>query len=314
MKWIPIAGLLLLLQIHMPVPESPTDNLTVTYHGQVVTSASRSDYSLIALPLVDPDKLEQWMDDLDSKVQQPPQNATIGNYGQIVPGQNGHKLDRGRVTDQFQAYFFGSGPAEFEVPLTETYPKVDSELLASIKEKPIGSYVTYFNARNKNRAHNIALAAQAINNTVLFPNETFSFNQTVGIRTQAKGYVQAPIIVRGELSEGIGGGICQVSSTLFNAIDRAGLKIVKRYSHSRHVRYVPPGRDATVSWGGPDFVFENQYNQPILIRTFVSGGSVYVTIYSSDVIEYKPRVVPSTIKCIPEEISDDTNVGNRSQP
>ena len=152
------------------------------------------------------------------------------------------------------------------------FPRVDGELLAEIKEKPIGHYVTYYNARNRNRSHNIRLAAAAINNTVLFPGETFSFNAVVGKRTKEKGYLQAPIIVRGELAEGIGGGICQVSSTLFNATDRAGLYIVKRYSHSRNVPYVRPGRDATVSWDGPDFVFQNRYNQPILIRAQAVPG------------------------------------------
>ena len=82
----------------------------------------------------------------------------------------------------------------------------------------------------------------------------------------------AKIIVRGEFSEGIGGGICQISSTLYNAVDRAGLKIVERYSHSRSVPYVPPGRDATVNWGGPDFSFKNNYNQPILIRAQALPG------------------------------------------
>lgn len=92
------------------------------------------------------------------------------------------------------------------------------------------------------------------------------------MRTPDKGYMKAPVIVRGELSEGVGGGICQVSSTLFNAVDRAGLEIVQRYSHSRRVPYVPPGRDATVSWGGPDLRFQNKYNQPVLIRAKQHGG------------------------------------------
>ena len=119
----------------------------------------------------------------------------------------------------------------------------------------------------------------------------------------------AKIIVRGEFSEGIGGGICQISSTLYNAVDRAGLKIVERYSHSRSVPYVPPGRDATVNWGGPDFSFKNNYNQPILIRAQALPGRVFVSISSSDVINYKPRHVPSASDDLPEEIQAGTNVG-----
>ncbi|CAM3708935.1 hypothetical protein PALA111701_21990 [Paenibacillus lactis] len=96
-----------------------------------------------------------------------------------------------------------------------------------------------------------------------------------------------------------------MSSTLFNAIDRAGLKIVQRYSHSRNVPYVPPGRDATVSWGGPDFVFENAYNEPILIRALSGGGKMTVSVYSSEFIEYKPREVPSMSRRLPEETKDE---------
>jgi vancomycin resistance protein YoaR len=97
---------------------------------------------------------------------------------------------------------------------------------------------------------------------------------------------------------------------LFNATDRAGLQIVQRYSHSRDVPYVLPGRDATVSWGGPDFSFQNQYNQPVLIRSFAGGGTMFVSIHSSDSIEYKPRVVPGTSKRLPEEVSSETESRN----
>jgi vancomycin resistance protein YoaR len=194
------------------------------------------------------------------------------------------------------------------VPLSEIYPKVDSELLADIRIQQIGQYVTYFNSYNKSRSHNIFLAAKAIDNHVIFPNETFSFNKVVGKRTLEKGYLRAPIIVKGELSEGVGGGICQVSSTLYNAADRAGLKIVERYSHSRNVPYVPSGRDATVSWYGPDFRFQNQYNQPILIRAKRIGGTMIVTLYSSDVINYEPRVVPSAESQLPKEINVEQEI------
>ena len=126
-----------------------------------------------------------------------------------------------------------------DIPVRTVYPRVDSEVLANIRTQMLGHYVTYFNSRNKERSHNIFLAAEAINNQVVFPGETFSFNQIVGKRTKEKGYLSAPIIVRGELAEGIGGGICQVSSTLFNAVDRSGLHILQRYSHSKRVPYVP---------------------------------------------------------------------------
>lgn len=298
MNWISMASLLLLLQ-----HENAGDELLVTHQGRTEIIVNRSDYTLPSLPLVDLDKLDQLLDKLDKKIYQPPQNAKIGDNGGIVPEQAGFKLDRMKFASQFQTYFFSEGTYTVEAPHTPAYPKVDRELLAQIREKPIGHYVTYFNSRNKNRSHNISLAARAINNTVVFPGEIFSFNQVVGQRTKAKGYMEAKIIVKGELSEGIGGGICQVSSTLYNAVDRAGLQIVHRYSHSRSVPYVLPGRDATVSWDGPDFSFKNEYNQPILIRLYAGEGKMFVTIYSSELIEHKPRVVHSMTKHLPEEIS-----------
>lgn len=312
MRWISLTGIwlsivLLILNMgsRMPLQEDLEQNLVLKIGDETIATVTRSDFSFTVIPLLDEDKLEQWLQQVQKQIYKKPINASIGSQGEVLSGKNGRKLNSERMAAEFREYFYSQGAAEIQIPYVILYPKVDSELLLSIKEKPIGYYVTYFNSRNKNRGNNISLAAKAINNTVLFPGESFSFNEIVGMRTPAKGYVQAPIIVRGELSEGIGGGICQVSSTLFNAIDRAGLKITERYSHSRHVAYVPPGRDATVSWGGPDLVFNNPYNQPILIRAWVSGGKVVVNIFSSETIKHSPRVVPSAVKEIPHEIKDE---------
>lgn len=298
-----ITGLLLLLH-----NGSTIDELQVNNRGETAIIVNRTDYRLTALPIIDWDKFDQLLDKLEGEIYQPPVNAIIGDHGRIVSEQTGYKLDRVGFTHQFQTYFFGSGTYTLDAPRTPVYARVDSELITQLRAKPIGHYVTYFNSRNKNRSHNIALAAKAINNAVVFPGEVFSFNKVVGKRTKEKGYLQAKVIVKGELSEGIGGGICQVSTTLFNAIDHAGLQIVQRYSHSRNVSYVLPGRDATVSWDGPDFSFKNKYNQPILIRVYAGEGRMFVTIYSTDMIEYKPRIVRKTSKQLPEEISMETGV------
>jgi vancomycin resistance protein YoaR len=301
-----LVGLLLLAQ---PV-EISDNNLTLTQQGQKITIMNRENFTmpLPGTPLINDKKYDEFIEKLDQEIYRAPQNAVINDQGGIDPEQVGYKLDRQLFKEQFYKYFYSNGPSEVEVPLSEVYPKVDSELLADIRIKQIGQYVTYFNSHNKSRSHNIFLAAKAIDNHVIFPNETFSFNKVVGKRTLEKGYLRAPIIVRGELSEGVGGGICQVSSTLFNAADRAGLKIVERYSHSRNVPYVPSGRDATVSWYGPDFRFQNQYNQPILLRAKRYGGTMIVTLYSSDVINYAPRVVPSAESQLPKEINVEQEI------
>ncbi|RAP75658.1 VanW family protein [Paenibacillus montanisoli] len=299
MNWLWMTGILWLLQ--QGVSE---EQLSVTLQGRSPVVINRADYASPGFTMVDLDKFDRLVKTLEQQSYEAPRNAAINDQGGIIPEENGHRLDQRVFTEKFFEFFYGTGSSVIDAPLVDVYPRVDRELLANIKEKPIGQYATYYNSRNKNRSHNIKLAAKAINNTVIFPGETFSFNKVVGKRTKEKGYLEAPVIVRGELSEGIGGGICQVSSTLFNATDRAGLRIVKRYSHSRNVPYVRPGRDATVSWDGPDFVFQNLYNQPILIRAQAVPGKLFVAIYSSDVIEYKPREVPGmSFGHLPEEIS-----------
>jgi vancomycin resistance protein YoaR len=309
LKLMWIAGLLLLLQqVELP------DNLRINHQGNTIDSIKHADYTLPGSSIIDMVKFSKLLNTLDRRIYQAPVNAKIGSQEQNIPEQTGYKLNRNAFMEQFFSYFYGNGSSIIEVPRLAIHANVDSELLAHIREKPIGHYATYFNANNTNRSFNIALAAKTINNHVIFPGETFSFNQVVGERTLEKGYLRASVIVRGELSEGIGGGICQVSSTLFNSVDRAGLKIVRRYSHSRNVPYVPPGRDATVSWDGPDFAFQNQYNQPILIRSTAGGGTVLVTLYSSHVIEYKPREVPSAAKRLPKEISIGTDSSHDIKP
>ena len=271
-----------------------TADMTILFENEPIMTMNRSDFSipLLDFPLANTDKLQAAMEQIDKAIRKEAVNASIDQYGQIIPEQPGIKLNKNAFEDIFYKIFYQSNSSSIQVPVQTIYPRVDSELLENVKTKLIGQYVTYFNSYNKERSHNISLSSNAINNHVVFPGETFSFNQTVGQRTKAKGYLPAPIIVKGELAEGIGGGICQVSSTLFNAVDRAGIKVIKRFTHSKRVPYVPPGRDATVSWYGPDFTFHNQYNQPILIRSRVLPGMMIVQIYSSDDVNNQPKHVP----------------------
>lgn len=288
-------------------PLDATDFLRIEWGEETIAILDRADYTLpfSGVPLVDEAKLEQVIKSVAEHVYQAPVNATIDGAGRIVPEKRGRALHEKAFTEQVYDYFYASGSESITPAIREVMPKVDRELLNQVRQKFIGGYATYYNPRNKNRSHNIMLAAKAINNYVVLPGEIFSFNKVVGQRTRQKGYLEAPIIVRGELSEGIGGGICQVSSTLYNAVDRAGMHILQRYSHSRHVAYVPPGRDATVSWNGPDFVFQNKYMYPILIRAFSRNGQMSVTIHSFPEIEHEPRHVPSVRNHVPEETPAD---------
>ena len=143
----------------------------------------------------------------------------------------------------------------------------------------LGTYSTTFDTSNVNRSTNIRLATQKINGTVIMPGETFSYNQVVGKRTAAAGFKSAAMYLNGEVTYGIGGGICQVSSTLYNSVLLANLEIVERYNHGFNPGYVPAGRDATVSWGGPDFKFKNSREYPVKIVANVSGGTISIQIF-----------------------------------
>lgn len=272
-----------------------TDSLIITSKGKQISVINRIDFSfpLPGLPLLDIKKYHHYLNHLDSYVYQVPINAKIDNHGNIISEKAGFRLHRRIFTNEFYSYYFEHSPTRVEIPLLLIHPRVDSELLGDIRTKRIGRYITSFNIENKTRTNNIRIATDAINNYVLFPGETFSFNKVVGKRTKGKGYLKAPVIIKGEYSEDIGGGICQVSSTLFNAVDNAGMEIIQRFSHSRMVPYIPPGRDATVSWYGPDFIFKNKYNQPIIIQAKTIGNKLVIKLFSSDVIEYTPRNIPS---------------------
>lgn len=164
------------------------------------------------------------------------------------------------------------------LPLYITESNYNAEDIASLQEVTIASFTTYFNASEIGRSKNIELSAEALHHTIVGVGDYFSFNTMVGERTEAKGYQAAPEIINKQLVMGIGGGICQTSSTLFNAVDQVGVTMTERHHHSLSVGYVPVGRDATVSYGTLDFKFQNTSGAPFLIKTFYSHGMLTIEI------------------------------------
>ena len=190
-------------------------------------------------------------------------------------------------------FFYKSGQSFTPVCLKTTYvsPK---NTLNSIRESTVklSAYSTYFDVDNVPRAHNIALACQKINGCVILPGETFSFNATVGKRTAQNGFLSAKVIQGGKFVDGVGGGVCQVSTTLYNVALLSGLKIKEAHPHSLAVGYVPPSRDAMVSGSYCDLRFENQGDAPVFIRGEVVDGRITFTFYGkSDGNEYSVESV-----------------------
>ncbi len=143
----------------------------------------------------------------------------------------------------------------------------------------LGSFSTKYATSNVDRTTNLRLAASKINGTVVMPGEIFSYNKVVGKRTIAAGYKEAAIYQDGGVTNGLGGGICQISTTLYNAVIKAGMLIEERRNHMFVPSYADAGKDATVVWGSTDFKFENRRNYPIKIEASVSGGVATISIY-----------------------------------
>ncbi|NLK00685.1 MAG: VanW family protein [Clostridia bacterium] len=166
--------------------------------------------------------------------------------------------------------------ADLDIFYKENRTAIDS--LHKSKPKPIGKYTTYFNKFNKNRTENIHLACKRLNNTVVKPGEIFSFNRATGPRGAANGYKESIIFKGGKKVLEAGGGVCQVSSTLYNAALDAGMKIVERHPHSLYVDYVPVNKDATVYYGYLDFKFKNTTPHCIQVRGDVIGNQLTASL------------------------------------
>mgnify|MGYP001657372152 FL=1 len=169
---------------------------------------------------------------------------------------------------------------EYTIPLKITYPNVTTKQIGNEAFPDLLSqFSTSFTSSGYNRSNNIILSSAKLNGLVLMPGEEFSYNQAVGQRTKAAGFRKAGAYSNGKVIQEVGGGICQVSSTLYNAVLYANLEIVERTNHYFNPGYVKAGLDATVSWGGPDFRFKNNRNYPIRIVTDTSGKKLKVYIY-----------------------------------
>ncbi|HEX2495576.1 MAG TPA: VanW family protein, partial [Gaiellaceae bacterium] len=146
----------------------------------------------------------------------------------------------------------------------------------------VSSYTTSYGG-TPGRLHNVQLVARLIDDTLIRPGQIFSFNQTTGERTPEKGFQSAPVIINGELQNGIGGGVCQVSTTVFNAAFEAGLSITSRTNHALYISHYPQGRDATVNYPDLDLRFQNDTDRWLLLRTFVGTSELTVNLYGKPV-------------------------------
>lgn len=196
----------------------------------------------------------------------------------VYPSENGMDFDIS--IEDAKAIISSETKEEYTIPLKIIYPNVTTNMIGTEAFPDLlSTFSTNYATSNKNRTTNLILAANKINGTVLMPGEIFSYNKVVGARTIEAGYKEAPIYVQGRVEDGLGGGICQITSTLYNAVVYANLEVTQRTNHQFVPSYVTASRDATVVYGAIDFQFKNNRNYPIKLVCSVSGGVANFQIF-----------------------------------
>ena len=225
-----------------------------------------------------------WFAALAKRVDRPPADAdwAVGKSGiRVIPDRSGHVLDVPRSAKALLGAALVTAPELRSANLTVESVSADrttADARAMDINGLVASYQTFYGGE-PNRIHNVQLVSHLVDKHVIAPGETFSFNGTTGARTEDKGFLEAPVIINGELKTGLGGGVCQVSTTVFNAAYEAGLPIVSRTNHALYISHYPQGRDATVNYPDTDLKFTNDTGHWILLRTLgrlvvAHGGAV----------------------------------------
>lgn len=251
----------------------------------------------------DPEAID--IDKIHNEIYKEPVNAYYTTNPYVVyPHENG--VDFNISVDEAKA-MLNEVKDEYEIPLKYTAPSVTTNMIGTEAFPDLlAKFSTNYNARDTDRTTNLRLAAEKINGTVLMPGETFSYNTVVGERTIAAGYKEAAMYQNGEVVDGLGGGICQISTTLYNAVLYSNLEIVERRNHQFVPSYASAGRDATVVYGSIDFKFKNTRNYPVKILCTVSGGVAKCEIYGLKEnpdydVEITSRVTETTATSIKSE-------------
>lgn len=193
--------------------------------------------------------------------------------------RTGIVIDQEKLTEKMEDAAYQKKDTVIEIPIKKVVPPLtEYDIKRWGMDQVLGIYTTKYEIDHEERANNLLIASSAINNVIVYPGQQFSFNTWVGPRVTDAGYKEAPVLYLGKLIPGVGGGICQVSSTLYNAALLANLKIIQRLNHSAPSTYVPLARDATVVYDGVDLIIENSYETPILLVSNVTPPYLTVAV------------------------------------
>ena len=266
-------------------------------------NAISKNYSILNIPTeeIEPEAID--VEEIRNEIYKEPQNASVSKdketgKTQVNTHVNGVDFD---ISIEDARKIIAEDKEEYVIPLKIIVPdKTLSDLGEEAFPDKLSEYSTIFDPSNKNRSNNLNISAEKIDGTIIMPGETFSYNQTVGERTIAAGYKEAGAYAGGKVVQDVGGGICQTSSTLYNAALLANLEIVDRSNHQFLTSYVDASRDATVAWGSIDFQFKNTRTYPIKIEASAQNGVCEMTIYGiKEDKEYEVVIESEVLSYIP---------------
>jgi len=261
----------------------------------------------------DNNKLRALLEDIKKKIDINEQNASITfENGEVIIKKEtiGRSLDVDTNQKLIEDYILKRISGEIKLRIDEKIPEIRYENIKDIKDV-LASFSTTFSRQQTDRCHNIELACKKINGTILPVGQVFSMDKALGPRTVENGYKEAPVILKNELIPGAGGGVCQVTTTLYGAVLRTNLDVVERKHHSMPLGYVEPGQDATISEGYIDFKFKNSRDYPICINAFVENNRLEIRIYGKKnpddpVIRIKSEIVEEIFPDVEEYVIDNS--------
>ncbi len=247
-----------------------------------------SDDEVTLIPVVSAEKVRRSvMPVVGARVGRPPKDArfsTANGRVTIIPSEEGIGPDIDTLAAELTVELADpKADRVVELQTTRAEPELTTaEAEAMGVRERLSRFTTTYDPDNVARVNNIHLLGDALDGKLVPPGGTFSFNEAVGERTAAKGYKEANAIVNGKLVPQLGGGICQVGTTLFNAVFESGLPVLERRNHSFYISHYPDGRDATVSWGGPDLKFKNDTKHWVLVSVSYTSSSITIALYGTD--------------------------------
>jgi vancomycin resistance protein YoaR len=210
-------------------------------------------------------------------------NLSSSGRATMIPSRKGRRLDVPTTQGAFLAAALSTTDREVELVVVAAEPQLSTEKAKSLGITGlVGGYTTFYGGE-PNRIHNVQLVATLIDRHLIGPGSTFSFNKTTGDRNAAKGFLEAPVIINGELKNGLGGGVCQVSTTVFNAAYEGGLPVSERHNHALYIDHYPLGRDATVNYPDTDLKFVNDTGHWLLLETIIGSSSLTVRLFGTPV-------------------------------